>query len=119
MNYGLENYEMLPLFHHTTQEALIEIPNTVKVINGKVKEVKIRPVEDLRSETLLLSPYESVSIQLEIRQEIQAPQSEGYQVGSLVYLIDDRVYKIVPVTTVTEIEDRDFPFIVKQIFSIW
>ncbi len=117
MNYGLENYQKLPLFEESlTLPSLRSLP----VIKGQKDAVSLtispQQEKELAEYRLLRTGEETIEFTPEIKTTVlTAPVSEGTKVGELVVTVDGECIKKIPIHTAETVVPVSFHYYFREI----
>ena len=117
MNYGLENYQKLPLFEESlTLPSLRSLP----VIKGQKDAVSltVSPQQEieLAEYRLLRTGEETIEFTPEIKTTVlTAPVSDGMKVGELVVTVDGECIKKIPIQTAEAVVPVTFHYYFREI----
>jgi len=121
MNYGLEDFQMLSLV-----EDINSLPNlqALSVSDGQKDNVSLcYPYEELKKLLefkLLRTGEETVSYNIELsKNQMQAPVTQGENVGELVIKIDGECIQKIPVQTAEAVVPVDFNYYFNQISNLF
>ena len=117
MNYGLNNFKLDYLFDHIKKDAVIDLPNTLPVYDGKKQEVEISLQEDLSDVKMLLADSEEVTTVLLLNEYIQAPIGAATLVGTMNYYIGKNLFYSIPIITKEEVEEVDFGYFFQKVLE--
>ena len=118
MIYGLKNYEYRDVFD---KKELPEIPVTDGIHEDLgIDETAVTPViygASAREQSLwlLLRADETVTVDYQIPDHLEAPVTEGQQVGCVVYRLGDEILKEYPVYAGRQIEKRDYAWCLRKV----
>ena len=118
MTYGLKNYEYRDVFD---KKELPEIPVTDGIHEDLgIDEIAVTPVvygasAQEQSLWLLLRSDETVTVDYQIPDHLEAPVTEGQQVGCVVYRLGDEILKEYPVYAGRQIEKRDYAWCLRKV----
>ena len=107
MNYGLQNFTYRELF--TEMKELLPI----MVEKGQLESVEI--FYEIPIQQLLLRNDETVMIEYEFPDILQAPVSEKQEVGSVICKINGEIYTVVPIYTKRSVAKVDLPFCFQKV----
>lgn len=106
MNYGVVNFTEQNILDKNL--AFSDIP----VENGITKQVKIGIKEGA---SLLLGKQENVRIAREIPETLTAPVKTNDIVGNLTILVDEKIYKTIPVYANSSSDRMTFEYVLKKV----
>ncbi|RDU23178.1 D-alanyl-D-alanine carboxypeptidase [Anaerosacchariphilus polymeriproducens] len=123
MNYGLSNYD-----YKKFQDMKLDKKELKPVIvkNGQTKEIddiattNVRVIENKKQKKdnkagILLKKDENVEIRYDIKDEVEAPIEEGDKVGTVEYLVDEKVWKTCSVVAMNGVNKIDFEWCYKKV----
>lgn len=122
MEYGIENYQK-QYFSQVSipQEALgtIVVRNAKTKKLGQEKELLVEMANDIAEETVLLKVDETINVQIEKIEQIEAPVENGTVIGRLVYMIGEEEWKSVDLLVMGDAERIDFNWCIAQVVTSW
>lgn len=122
MEYGIENYQK-QYFSQVSipQEALgtivVKHAKTKKL--GQEKELLVEMANDIAEEAVLLKADETINVQIEKIEQIEAPVENGTVIGRLVYMIGEEEWKSVDLLVMGDAERIDFNWCIAQVVTKW
>lgn len=122
MEYGIENYQK-QYFSQVSipQEALgtivVKHAKTKKL--GQEKELLVEMANDIAEEAVLLKADETINVQIEKIEQIEAPVENGTVIGRLVYMIGEEEWKSVDLLVMGDVEQIDLNWCIAQVVKSW
>ena len=109
MNYGIKNYEKRQIFDDAGLEP-------VPVRDGQIKQVSLKVDGNL---SLLMREDETVHIDYDIPDALDAPINAQKVIGSAKYYINNMLYAELPIYTMDEVKRIDYRFCFDRILNLW
>ncbi len=118
MEYGLANYEKVYLISQPVKEEwLKDIPvsdaKTEKLFDTAAVKVYIE--EEETSPSLLMKTGEKATVQCSVEKQLQAPVEKGQIVGTIQYIIDDKVIWERTIRTESALEEKNFVWYIRMV----
>ncbi len=109
MQFGLDNYFSTLIYDE-------EFCDEIVVVDGKVDMVGVHAKDSVE---MLLSKYDDVNVIYEYKKKICAPVAQGEQVGNIYVLVNGLVVKNIAITTVSDVDMRDFRYYFDSIVDVF
>lgn len=109
MNYGIKNFKSKQIFEKINLDPVF-------VDDGVMRYEKLNLNGDL---SLLMSKNDSVRIDYELPNKLQAPVKAKSIVGYANYYINDQLYEKLPIYAVEDIDRIDLTYCLKKLFHLW
>lgn len=109
MNYGINNYKKKQIFEKISL-------NPVFVNDGQKRYENLNLDGNL---SLLMRDDETVKIEYDLPQKLQAPVAAGSTVGYAKYYINDLLYAKIPIYASEDVKKIDLPFCFHKILRLW
>lgn len=110
MQYGLDYYD-------SQEFSVVSLPETVRVNHGVPKGDRLFEVASVKiaagkegegQDQILMHKEEEMVCEMKIKSSLEAPVTEGEQVGILTYRIDGEIVKQTPILVTESIEKKTF-----------
>ncbi len=124
MEYGLENYELCQLNDFVCDQS--ELPE-LTVEGGQTDRLGVQAFTGLRIKMqdrkeftgMLLGEHEKVEVTVKLPQKLQAPVSEGMQVGRITYSLNGENIFTEQIVASQSVDKIDFPWCLGKILGIF
>ena len=84
------------------------IPETLKINGGKKNEIKLKTLEDFKYILVNNESSDKISRKVYLKKTVNAPLKNNEKVGKIVYLLDDKKIKEIPIYTSEAIAKSSF-----------
>lgn len=109
MTYGIKNFKLRQIFEDKKIEP-------VHVKRGQLKYVPLELEGNLK---LLMGDDETVTIQYDLPEQLEAPVKAKSVVGKAKYYINDIPYTELPIYTTMDIPKIDYSYCLKKLYQLW
>lgn len=123
MTYGLENFEYHSLSEVSPKE---DFYTPIFVKDGQTEHLGDRAYVNVRTKNegneekeigALMRPDERFEVICEKKEQLEAPVRIGEEVGSIRYVLDDKIYKEDFLITAESMDAIDFPWCIRQMIN--
>jgi len=124
MNYGIKNYEYMPFDRIPINESKL-IP--IEVLNGQTEEIGAKSMATLaviydkknKEDGILIKKDEKIQVKYDVKESLDAPVEIGEKVGSIQYILNDKILKENSIIVTNSIRKIDLLWCIEKIWGLY
>lgn len=122
MEYAIDNYEYRDIYqvqNFPDMEVRDGVPIDGNLFGVATMKMKVDLAGEEEKLPVLLKNEENVTVQVDIREKLQAPIAKGEEVGRITYYLGDEIIKQYPVVTTQAIEKKSIAWYFNQLWRMY